>query len=1021
MKPIKMLLPLLFGSLLTQQTTAVPYTSSATQFKKSSSLHFIENKGQIVDQHHNPRPDIDFKIPAGNGLNIFIGAGKIHYQWSRAIENGNQDTDNTGSSLNPHPSSLVMYRMDVTLLNANPAAEVVTEERQSYYEQSYTTHTGPDGATAHTYRKITYREVYPHIDWVFRINDQGKLEHDFIVRPGGNVSDIRLQYSGADSLRCSSDGSVTAVTPLGTVTESTPYCFQEDGKAVSGKFILENNTLGFATASHHGILTIDPVLEWGTYFGGVGTDQVNGLNTDVWGNCYITGQTSSAANIATTGSYQDTFTAATDAFIARFDRRGTCIWSTYYGENGNDIGYSVACNTFGHVYMFGNTGSKNSMVTPGCHQATFGGGSRDAFLVQFDTSGQRIWATYLGGSRDEYQTGETTCDPWGNVYVSGATNSSNAISTTGAHQEAKQGSATSNDAFLMKFDKDGNRIWGTYFGGSAHDYGNAIACDATGNICIAGRTTSTSITGIAATSHQPGLGGAYDAFLAMFDSAGHCRWGTYYGGSGEESQQAAVICDHDGHIYLAGTTASTDSIATPGSYQPVLVSGGTDAFLAKFDTVGNRIRGTYFGGNLNDQGLALDADVNGNVYLAGLTMSTTGIADQGSLQPGNGGSHDAYVVKLDSAGQHIWGTFYGGSEVDYSQGISVDAWGNVYMGGLSRSITDFATAGGYQATHGGGDDGFLIRINDCNLTPPDTIIGATFICAGDTVRYAVPPVAGAIAYVWTLPSGWTGSSITDSITVVSGMSSDTIRVSAGFFCGSSAEQVLAVAVSPGAAISASGSAPLCADDSILLQANTTPGISWQWLHNGTVIVGKTDSMLLTLQSGSYSVSTTIGHCTDTSDPIIIHPLPQPVVTQDGNKLSTEAHYTAYQWYYESQSITGATQSVYTYAAKGAYSVVVTDTNGCTGMSGAFTPVSVGGLSIESSVYVYPNPAQSVIQVSAMAPVSVTIRSMEGRAVLRAEQAGSIDISSLANGLYLLQVTDLSRKIIHVEKLVKAVW
>lgn len=158
-----MLLPLLFGSLLTQQTTATPNTSSATQFKKSSSLHFIENKGQIIDQYHNPRTDVDFKIPAGNGLNIFIGAGKIHYQWSALRHSSGYETTSLssrpewsetewsgGTSSAQGDERVIMYRMDVTLLNANPDAEIVTEEKQPYYEQYYLTNTDPNGATAHT-------------------------------------------------------------------------------------------------------------------------------------------------------------------------------------------------------------------------------------------------------------------------------------------------------------------------------------------------------------------------------------------------------------------------------------------------------------------------------------------------------------------------------------------------------------------------------------------------------------------------------------------------------------------------------------------------------------------------------------------------------------------------------------------------------------------------------------------------------------------------------------------------------
>src|SRR5690606_9985167 len=97
--------------------------------------------------------------------------------------------ENDGSSLTPQSPSLSMYRMDVTLIGAHEPAEVITEDRQSYHEQYYLPHCGADGVKAHAYRRITYREVYPGIDWVLYIRDN-TLEYDFVVHPGGRISDI---------------------------------------------------------------------------------------------------------------------------------------------------------------------------------------------------------------------------------------------------------------------------------------------------------------------------------------------------------------------------------------------------------------------------------------------------------------------------------------------------------------------------------------------------------------------------------------------------------------------------------------------------------------------------------------------------------------------------------------------------------------------------------------------------------------------------------------------------------------
>ncbi len=1052
MKPVKMLLPLLLGNLLIHDATAVPNTGNAVDFTKSKSLHFIENKGQVVDQYHNPRHDIDFKIPTGNGLNIFIGTGKIHYQWTKhktttpsSRPQWRDLTITEGGSSAPLRSAqgderVEMYRMDVTLLNANPNAEIIAEARQSYYEQYYVTHTGPDGATAHAYRKITYKEVYPHIDWVFYINDKGKLEHDFIVRPGGKVSDIRLQYDGADNLRCSSDGSVTAVTHFGSVTEGTPYCFQQDGKQIMGKFMLENHTLSFATAAHQGTLTIDPVLEWGTYFGGSGAyDMADAVTGDYMGNVYLTGFTLSADNIATTGAFQFTYAGSNqganlgDAFLAKFNCDGTLSWSTYYGGAGGERGRAVSCDPYGNIYLAGyaNNNSGNptlNLATTGSHQDTSGGGSGDLFLVKFNTGGQRVWSTYYGGSAAEgtNTTGGTyygfavVCDDSGHVYLAGNTNSTAGIATAGSYQPTLAGEI---DAFLVKFDSFGKRLWGTYYGGDKSERGHSVHVDKHGRVYLAGLTNSTGNIASAGTHQDTYGGGASDAYLAQFNSAGQLQWATYYGGSNTDEGHS-VYCDTAGNVFFAGRTKSNDNIASPASFQEINKGGLWDAFLVKFDPAGNRQWGTFYGG-INQASVfgfsAIKTDLAGNVYLAGIANPTDSIATPGSYQEEGAGGSDGFLAKFSGNGDRLWCTYYGGAAADALNSVYADPFGNVYTAGYTQSTTGIATANGYQGTHGGGtNSGFLVKFReDMSAIPrPDTILGHTIVCAGSTHTYSVPVMAGALSYTWTLPAGWTGSSTADSIHITVGSGTDTLRVSADFSCGSSTDRLLVITVIPEAAVT-TNAATLCEGDSVLLQSSVSPGISWQWLRNDAAITGETDSVLFALQSGDYRVITKAGQCTDTSDVITVHTIPTPVITQNGNVLSTDPYYVSYQWYYGTQLITGATQSGYTYAAEGAYSVTVTDSNGCVGTSAAFTPVHIALFTTNNSIQIYPNPANSVVHIMAPVPVSVTVSSMEGKVILHSVQSDAINISDLADGVYLLRVVSIDGNIDHMEKLVKA--
>ena len=135
-------------------------------------------------------------------------------------------------------------------------------------------------------------------------------------------------------------------------------------------------------------------------------------------------------------------------------------------------------------------------------------------------------------------------------------------------------------------------------------------------------------------------------------------WATYYGGTNYDQAYSTAV-DGLGNIYITGYTQSTSSIAS-GGFQNTF-GGANDAFLTKFDANGSRLWATYFGGTGSDIGQAVTVDGAGNVCLAGYTESTTGIASGGFQNTFGGGAYDAFLVKFNSSGSRIWGTYYGGT------------------------------------------------------------------------------------------------------------------------------------------------------------------------------------------------------------------------------------------------------------------------------------------------------------------------------------------------------------------------
>ena len=382
---------------------------------------------------------------------------------------------------------------------------------------------------------------------------------------------------------------------------------------------------------------------WGTYYGGSSSDYGQGCTVDSSGNIFLAGYTSSISGIASsTGAHQGSLGGNTDAFVVKFNSNGVLQWGTYYGDIAEDNGRHCKADILGNIYLSGETKSTGGMNSSGAHQVAHGGGI-DGFLVKFSSTGTRLWATYYGGSGDDYARSVGT-DTGNNVILVGETNSSGSIASGGAHQTSLAGSF---DAYLVRFNSSGVRQFGTYFGGTGDDQGKMCVVDIAGNIYFSGHTTSTS--GISSSgAHQinkKGLAGISDGFLAKFNKTGSRQWATYCGDSLYDYVVGCTVDPKD-RIAISGYTSSTSGIATSGSHQTIFAGGTYDAFMTVFNGSGVRQWGSYLGGSSDDFGRSCYYDPTGSLYLSGYTFSTSGIASSGAHQVTHNGGYEGFIAKF---------------------------------------------------------------------------------------------------------------------------------------------------------------------------------------------------------------------------------------------------------------------------------------------------------------------------------------------------------------------------------------
>jgi hypothetical protein len=310
----------------------------------------------------------------------------------------------------------------------------------------------------------------------------------------------------------------------------------------------------------------------------------------------------------------------------------TITWDRTYGGSEDDVAYSLIQTTDGDYVVAGRTRSK-------------GAGYNDFWIIKLNEQGNKVWDKTYGGSSTDWANSlvKTTDEGYA---VAGFTRSKGAGDW---------------DFWVIKLDKQGNKIWDRTYGGRFDDQAYSLIQTTDGGYAVAGYTDS------------KGAGG-FDFWVIKLDKQGNKIWDRTYGGSADDQAYSLIQTTDGGYAIAGGTEESKGAVFN-------------DFWVIKLDKQGNKIWDRTYGGRFDDQAYSLIQTTDGGYAVAGYTDSK------------GAGDWDFWVIKLDKRGNKIWDRTYGGSGGDQARSL------------IQTTDGGYALAGYIESKGAGGLDFWVIKID----------------------------------------------------------------------------------------------------------------------------------------------------------------------------------------------------------------------------------------------------------------------------------------------------------------------
>lgn len=484
--------------------------------------------------------------------------------------------------------------------------------------------------------------------------------------------------------------------------------------------------------------------------GGNGDDGGRITTTDPSGNVYVAGTFYSASlPIGTLTPLTNAGVGTSDAFLAKFDANGNALWSQRIGGAQYDDISGITLDPTGQIWVTGSFNSTLISVPP----ATMGnsnstGNFYDGYIAVFSSIGSCQGLVAFGGAGDQYATGCVFSGSQNCLYVTGhyATPTMTVAPTTLTNTSA----SGKYDVFLARFTTAGTVTWAKTTGGiNSDDRVSSISVDASGFPYIGGTFSPNLVLGntVIGTTTLTSLG-MQDIFMAKYNTAGVFQWAQGIGSNQGGDYLTDLKIDGANNICISGyyqlSTLNVSTITLPNS-------GGYDAFIAKYSSVGAVQWANKIGAAFDEYGYGLDVDGSNNIYLAGafnstaVAVGTTTLANTTTTISYS----DAFVTKYNSTGAPQWAVNPHGNYNEVGYDVSSDVLGNVYVVG-QFNVAGPTAFGTTTLTSAGLYDSFLAKIGCLTAT----IAGVSNVCAGISATLVA---GGATSYSWS--TGATTSSI----------------------------------------------------------------------------------------------------------------------------------------------------------------------------------------------------------------------------------------------------------------------